>query len=221
MNIIQRAFQDLFPEKEFRYSSAIKYSRKFSDYNANVKMKGNNLEFCLSHLWKDVDEDIKMGLIQSLLLKLLKEKKQTKYLDYYNTFIKKLSDFSPVTESDPLLEESFNRVNENYFFSLIDRPNLCFGSFSRRTLGTYNYHTDTIKISLVLKDAPKKMMDYVMYHEILHKKIKFKQTDSGRALHHTKDFRKKEREFEGSQQIEKELENFVSKAGKKKLWGLF
>jgi hypothetical protein len=48
------------------------------------------------------------------------------------------------------------------------------------------------------------MMDYVMYHEMLHKKHKFSSKGS-RIMHHTKEFRSSESAFPNSEIIEKRL----------------
>ena len=48
-----------------------------------------------------------------------------------------------------------------------------------------------------------------MYHEILHKKYKFKNSGN-RSYHHTKEFRKREKEFEDPD-IESKLKQFLTK----------
>jgi hypothetical protein len=48
------------------------------------------------------------------------------------------------------------------------------------------------------------LLDYVVYHEMLHKKYKF-VNKNGRNYHHTGNFKKKEKEFENQQQVERRL----------------
>src|SRR3989338_7386894 len=118
MNIAEKAFLEIFPEK------------KFKDYNANVKYFRNNFQFNLSKKWKNVSEEIQSGLIQELLLKIFRLKKKTTNIDLYNLFMKNVHISVPKTKTDAILEESFNKVNEKYFFGLLERPNLVWGNFS-------------------------------------------------------------------------------------------
>lgn len=207
MNIGEKSFTELFPEKDLP-DIDIKFSRKFSSYNGNVRKRWNHIQLNLSEKWRNIDENITMGLIQNLFLKLYKEKRHTLNMDLYESFVKNLHHSVAKTKTDPLLEESFNRVNAKYFNGSVETTNLQWKSYSVSTLGTYNYHTDTISISEVFKEAPKIFLDYVMHHEILHKKIKFKHKN-GRSFHHTSTFRKNEREFENQKIVEKELRNFL------------
>ena len=75
-NIVEEAFQQLYPEKEIKYNISLKYSRKFKPYNANVKLYGNSLIFNLSKDWKKISKEIQIGLIQELMVKILKDKKR-------------------------------------------------------------------------------------------------------------------------------------------------
>jgi predicted metal-dependent hydrolase len=203
MNLIEESFKRLYPDKEFNYLAKIKYSGRFKSFNANIRLRLNNLTLNLSKDWKDIDKEIKIGLIQELLIKLFKTKKHTKNMDMYNSFIKGLHKYVPKTHSDPLLDSSFYRVNEKYFSGLLERPNLKFGKKTFTKLGSYEYASDTVTISKAL-EHDLELVDYVMYHELLHKKHQFK-SKNGRSYHHTKDFRKKEKEFPNANLLEKRL----------------
>jgi len=203
MNIIQESFKRLYPDRELDYEARIKYSNKFKPFNANIKLISNKITLNLSKKWKTIDREIKIGLIQELLIKLFKTKTHTPNMDMYNTFIKKLHRFVPKTYSDPILEASFNRINETHFSSLLEKPNLKFGQKTFSKLGSYEYASDTITISSAL-EHDFELIDYVMYHELLHKKHQF-NTKNGRNYHHTKLFRQKEKEFPNSNLMEKRL----------------
>jgi len=213
LDIIKEAYEGLKAEREFGYLSKIKHSRKFKAYNANVKLYGDKLTFNLSREWKGVDRDILIGLIQELMIKILskrdkiKKEMHTKNMDMYHIFIKKVHLTAPKTKIDRQLFDSFNRNNENYFFGTMEAPNLVFGINSLTLLGTYEYGTDTITISNALKDAPEEILDYVMYHEMLHKKFKFSHLN-GRSHHHTPEFKQKEKEYE-HKEIEEQISRFL------------
>ncbi len=216
MNLIKESFSRLFPKKEFLLKTKLKYSKAFSGYNANIKLYREQIEVRLSKQWYPINKEIQIGLIQSLLLKLFKEKKHTANMDFYNNFIKNIHIAIPKTESSPQLKRSFERINNYYFYNLIEIPNLKFTD-SINKLGSYNYGTDTITLSKYLQNAPQELLDYVMYHEMLHKKYKFKHKNN-RNYHHTKVFRQKEKEFKNSNQIEIELKKLVTKNKIKKIF---
>ncbi len=221
MGIVEEAFSRLFPGTDFLFSANISYSGKFKPYNANAKRAGTRLVFSLSREWKKVSDEIVIGLIQELLLKMLRKKAiATTNMELYNSFIKNLHLTAARTEDDEQLGEAFERVNARYFFSSVEKPNLKWGQGSRRKLASYDYHTDTITVSSLFKTAAEEIIDYLVYHELLHKKLKFHSSrGSGRSIHHGKRFRQMEKGFENSQQIEKQIERFVRSSGIKKLFG--
>lgn len=215
MNIQERALAELLPEKKEGRQITIKYSKAFKSFNANVKYNTFKIEFRLSQKWKDVDEEIVLGLLQSLLLKIYGLKGKTENIGLYQSFLKKLSNYSKQEKSDPILEQSFHRVNEKYFHGFMDIPNLEWGSASTRKLGSYEYTTNTIIVSTIFKNE-EELLDYVMYHELLHKKLKF-YDKNGRSFHHTHKFRQLEKNFENPE-IEKKLENFLKKHHLKRIF---
>jgi len=210
MNLIIEAFQSLYPGKTLDKEVSITYSGKFKSYNANVRITPYSLGFNLSKEWRKVDKYILIGLIQSLLNKIYKTKNKTVNIDLYNLFIKNLDKSIPKTKYDPILAQSFQRNNEKYFYGNLNMPNLRWGQESNSKLGSYDYHTDMITISSIFLTTPRELLDYVMYHEMLHKKIKYTQTGS-KSLHHSKEFKEKEKEFENSGQIERQLNILCSR----------
>jgi len=213
MNMIQEAFQNLYPDKQLNYSVSIKYSGKFKPYNANVQINKftKHLIFNLSRSWKQVSREIKIGLIQGLMIKIFKQKASTINIDLYDSFIKNLHISIPKTKSDPVLLYSFNKVNETYFFNSIEQPNLKWGSASASKLGSYEYQTDTITISSLFKETEQELLDYIVYHELLHKKHKFKTTNTGRNFHHRKKFKQDEKQFKNQAEIEQKLKKLCTK----------
>ncbi|MBN2422629.1 hypothetical protein JXB41_05350 [Candidatus Woesearchaeota archaeon] len=205
--LIDKSYQELY-NKECPYGTSLRYSKAFKGYNANVWYNKIELKFRLSFKWKDVSPEIKRGLIQSLLNRVFKTKINTIYIDMYNIFLKKVHLAIPKTTINPVLLESFNRVNEKYFQGMVLMPNLVLGNESISKLGSYDYGTDSITISKILVKE-QLLMDYVMYHEILHKKLKFKDKN-GRSYHHTREFKKREKQFEDPE-IEDKLKKFLKK----------
>lgn len=222
-NIAKEAFEQIWPGDTDKFEFSVKYSDHFEAYNANIRKANNIITICMSRKWYTIDSEIKKGLIQVLLVKILKRKASTKNMELYEKFIKNLHIGIPKVVIDPLLEISFDRVNDEYFYGLIDKPNLVWGVDSKTKLGSYNYHTDTIMMSKVFYSAytadakNRDLIDYVMYHEMLHKKHKFK-TKNGKSFHHTHEFRKREQEFKDAADVENRLKIFLRK--QKGLFGL-
>ncbi len=217
MKLAEQAFNELFPEKNLEeYEFEIKYTGRFKPYNANVRYRSNSLQFNLSRKWKNISKEIQIGLIQGLMLRVFKEKSNTINMDLYNNFMRSLHISVQKTNTDPILEKSFDEINEKYFFGLLEKPNLVWHNSIRR-LGSYEYGSDTISISRVLLDDSD-LMGYVMYHEMLHKKFKF-NSSNGRTCHHTREFKEMERKFKNSMEMEQRIKNIGRKG--KRLFGFF
>jgi len=207
---VEKAICRLFPDK-ISYSVQIKFSGKFSPYNANVRKTANKLTFSLSREWKNVGEEIGIGLIQDLLLRILRKKSMlTTNIELYNSFVKNLHLAAKKTEKDEKLLAIFNKVNETHFNNSLETPNLRWGLASRRRLATYDYHTDTITVSNVFKEAEEELIAYLLYHEMLHKKLKFNSSNA-RTLHHSREFKKLEKKFPNHEQAEKRLNDLIRK----------
>lgn len=209
-NLAEQAYSNLFPEKENPFEMEIVYTGRLKQYGGNVSLRGSYMEFKLSKKWRQISHEIQIGLIQELMLKILKAKKQSMYIDLYNNFVRNLHIAIPKTKNDPVLEASFNRINDRYFVGMVERPNLRWGQFSTRTFGTYDFKTDTITVSTVFKETDTKYLDYIMYHETLHKQRKFFKSGT-KTYYHDARFKRLESVFENGAQIEKELGIVVAK----------
>jgi predicted metal-dependent hydrolase len=96
------------------------------------------------------------------------------------------------------LLESFKRVNAEYFKSRIEQPELCWSpARARRTLGSYQERADRVIISQMFDQphVPPFVLDYLMYHELLHKFLGVGRRDSGKRLMHGQDFKRLEKRF--------------------------
>jgi hypothetical protein len=95
------------------------------------------------------------------------------------------------------LNEIFSRVNNDYFGGLMPKPALTWNrTLTARKFGHYQPSRDTIMISITMDDpaVPSLALDFVMYHELLHKKHG-SLTVNGRRLSHSQAFRAEERLF--------------------------
>lgn len=218
MNLAEKAFKELFSNKKNFRALKIDYSGKFKPYNANVKYSSFEMKFNLSKEWNEISDEIQIGLMQSLLLKVFKKKGRTINIDLYEKFVKNVSKYGQVEKTDDVLEASFDRNNKKYFYDFLEKPNLVWGRESFTRLGRYEYLTNTITISTILK-TDKDMLDFVMYHEMLHKKLNY-HSKNGRNYHHTAEFRRLEKQFE-THGMDQKLTSFLRKKRLKKAFRLF
>ncbi|MFH1408940.1 MAG: M48 family metallopeptidase [Nanoarchaeota archaeon] len=207
MHIDEEAFRLLYPKKTYDYEAVVSYSGRFSSYHANLQKRGRYLAFGLSNRWRGVDRDIQIGLLQSLLIKMFGKGEKTMHLGLYHCFLKNAHLAVPKTKDEPYLRSSFNRMNEQFFNGMLDPANLRWGK-GLTQLGAYEFATDTISISDEFKDAPLELLDYVMYHEMLHKKHKFKMTE-GKSFYHTPAFKRDEKNYPNHKEVEKRLKGYI------------
>ena len=217
MNIIHESYQRLFPEQEFPYQTYIEYNRRLADFNANIRLHQNTLSLHLNLQWKDIDEEIKIGLVQNLLLRVLKKKINTLNIDLYHNFIRNIPTLMPKTRNDAVLESSFQRINSQFFQNQVEQPNLQWGQDSFRKLASYNFHDDTITVSTVFTDSKPEILDFLMYHEMLHKSHKFSHRN-GRSSFHSPEFKEAEHAYPEHEHIEKEINAIIRQKRKGKGW---
>lgn len=95
------------------------------------------------------------------------------------------------------LESAFERVNCEYFGGAMSRPTIQWAkAASSRKLGSFDPIGDRVTISALLDRPaiPSFVVDFVLYHELLHRKhgVEWRR---GRAHVHTRLFREDERRF--------------------------
>ena len=208
MDLLQESFQRLFPEKTFSYTSKLEYNRRLSRFNANISLVRDTLLLRLNLEWKDIDDEIKIGLIQHLLLKIFKHKSHTTNIDLYTNFVRNIPLLTTSVTANPTLTASFKRVNALFFENTLSQPHLHWGKDSSRKLASYNFHNDTVRISTLFKESPNHILDYLMYHELLHKHFQFKHHNT-RSSYHTSEFKAAERLYPNQQAIEQEINLFL------------
>ena len=102
------------------------------------------------------------------------------------------------------LAASFDRVNAECFEGRLARPKLAWGeALTIRKFGHYDSIHDTVMLSASLDraDVPGFVVDFVMYHELLHRCLGVAYTNGRRSAHNPA-FKRREREFKLHQQAE-------------------
>jgi len=110
------------------------------------------------------------------------------------------------------LEDVFHRINGRYFDSKLEIPQLTWNkTITMRKFGHYQPDTDMVMISITLDthDVPGHVIDFVMYHELLHKDMGVKVV-SGQRRAHTPAFRSAEKQFENYEESSKYLDRLTA-----------
>lgn len=113
------------------------------------------------------------------------------------------------------LDEIFRRVNRAYFGGTMPKPKLEWNRMlTERKFGHYRQPGDTVMLSVSLDDerVPLHTVDFVMYHELLHKKHGSLLV-GGRQIVHTAAFRAEERLFAQYEDAQRHLDALAQNGG--------
>ncbi|MEP7272227.1 MAG: SprT-like domain-containing protein, partial [Acidobacteriota bacterium] len=112
------------------------------------------------------------------------------------------------------LEQLFERLNRRYFDNELLKPALSWSQRrTRRILGHHDRTHDAIVISRTLDNAemPQFIIEYVLYHEMLHIKHPGRVISGRRIFHHAA-FRADERRFQFYDEALAFLERFAERS---------
>lgn len=110
------------------------------------------------------------------------------------------------------LDELFEKVNREYFASSLVKPRLIWSQIQTyRKFGHYEPARDRVMIALTLDNTtiPEYVVEFVLYHELLHK-FHGATWVNGRRIVHTPEFRRDERKFKLYKEAEGWLKNLAS-----------
>jgi predicted metal-dependent hydrolase len=203
------AFQQLKPRTPVPEMSAEFFP--FAGLNHTVRLREEKLLIRVSDLFVDAPDQVIHSLALILLGKLYRRKIEPTHARTYRAFALS-SDIQerarqsrrergrlPVQRTGRCrdLDSSFDRLNAQYFDGELNRPVLSWSAKpSRHTLGRYDATRHAIFISRYLDSfqVPEYVLDYVLFHEMLHVKHQSRVEDC-RLLVHTREFRSSERRF--------------------------
>jgi hypothetical protein len=177
----------------------------------------------ISDILKDAPAEFHEALAQILLKKLFRRRVPAKALEIYQAFLKQAAIHEKSLEIRRArgrkivttargeiydLDEIFLFLNQIYFQSSLPKPVLTWSARETfRTLGHHDSAHKTVSISKSLdnKRVPRFVVEYVVYHEMLH--IKHPTVHhNGRRYNHTPAFRRDEENFAYFEEAEKWIE---------------
>ncbi len=205
--------------------------------NNRIRLRDDLIHVKLSDLLRDAPLEFHQALAEILLRKLYQKKIPAEVSNIYNNFVKQPDVREKSIESRKTrgrkvlkgtqgeyydLDEIFNLLNQIYFRHTIPETTLTWSANSTyRILGHHDSTHETIAISKSLDDirVPRFVVEYVVYHEMLHIKHPTR-FENGRRYSHTPAFRRDEKDFaffyEAEEWIEKNANNLKKTVRKNK-----
>lgn len=206
----QRIFRELKPRTEL---PAIRVQfRPFTNLSSRIRLREGRIIVGISDLLREAPEPVIEALLWILLSKLYRRAIPNEYQQRYREFVNQeefreglgtlrqtrgRKQIAPPAGACFDLEEVFETVNARHFGGRVSRPQLGWSRQRARTLlGHYDPHHHMIVLSSLLDHprVPRLVVDFVMYHEMLHIQIPVTHRGSRRSVH-PPEFRAAERQF--------------------------
>lgn len=224
-----RAFEKAkpLPEIEVRFYPYI-------GINHTIRLRGGKIYVRIAELCRELPLAGQKALAYILVAKLLRKKVPPQAREIYSNLIKteeireqarankKTRGRKIITSAKGEvydLDEIFDDINEIYFRDAISKPVLSWSSGATyRILGHHDSTHETIIISKSLDDrkVPRYVVEYVVFHEMLHI-FHPVEIRNGRRIVHSPQFKRNERTFQYFEQAENWIEKNVRHLKKKAL----
>lgn len=222
----EKAFQNLKKNGETPEIEVSFYP--YIGINHTIRVRNGKVFVRLAEVCRDMPLDIQKALAIILVSKLLRKKISPIILETYRGFIKNQELREKVLENKRTkgrknittakgeiydLEEIFTHLNQIYFDGKIKKPTLSWSARKTyRILGHHDAAHETIVVSRSLDDkkSPKYVVEFIVFHEMLHI-FHPTQHRNGRRYNHTPQFRRDERKFAFFDEAESWIERNVKR----------
>ena len=199
--------------------------------NHTIRLRNGEIFVRIAELCSDMPMFSHRGLAYILVGKLLRKKIVSGADEMYEAYAKSEFILKKAAESRRKrgrkvvtttkgtvydLDEIFSTVNEQYFRNAISKPTLTWSpKKTYRILGHHDatHNQITISQSLDSHETPQFIVEYVMFHEMLHIAHPAKHVN-GRRYHHTPIFRRDEKKFAHYEEAERWIERNVRRLKK-------
>jgi len=180
---------------------------RYSNINNTIRLREGVLLVRLSDLLEGAPENVLRAIVHILFAKIYRKPIDAKRNTLYRRYIarpemsaaaQKVRSIRGHKQLDPPqgvfydLDEIFDDINERHFYSLMAKPRLAWSrERSRRLLGHFDPAHNAIVISRVFdqRRIPLYVVEYLMYHEMLHLRHPVRAGRSGRRIVHPPAFR--------------------------------
>jgi len=210
IEIFHRAYRELrpravMPEIHVRFFP-------FASVNNTVRLREGKLYFRISDLLEAAPENVLHAIAHILIAKIYRKDIEPHHAARYRKYVgsQAISEKAHLVRQmrgrkrieDPAgnvfdLNEIFEDLNLRFFYGLMARPTMSWSqSSARNMLGHYDPAHNAIVISRVFDHprVPRFVVEYIVYHEMLHLKHPVKLRGSRRCVH-PKQFQEEEKLF--------------------------
>ena len=209
--IYTRVFRDLKPRTPVPRIDV--EFRRFANANSFIRMSGDHIGVRMTDALESAPAPVIEALAYILLSKLFRQRIPTEYNHRYRRYLNRKDVRHQVQQlrqergrkliTSPQgdaydLDSIFEELNFRYFFGLMAKPTIGWSlRVSRMTLGHYDPSHNAIVISKLLDRpaVPRLLVEYVMFHEMLHMRYPVDHSGSRRCVH-TREFTEAEKQFE-------------------------
>ena len=220
---IFRAIKPRTPIPEVRI-----FFRKYANANSRIKLQDGWLTVHLSDLLEGAPAQVQEALASILICKLFRRVPDGNHFARYRRYLNRpevrrtLHSIKQERGRKQILDargqvydlcQLFDELNFEYFHGLMARPQLGWSvRSSRTTLGHYDpaHHVIVLTRLLDTVDAPKLIVSYIMYHEMLHLRFPTQHTRMRRCVH-TREFKSAEKSFANFKEAQTELKRFLDR----------
>jgi predicted metal-dependent hydrolase len=184
----------------------------FVGLNHTIRIRNQRVFVRISDIFRDAPQSVYRALAHILVGKLFRRRPKAEYETLYHQYIHQpqimqASDLARQQRGRKQLngavgkaydlEKIFAHLNRRYFDNALSSPALSWSTRrTKRILGHHDAVHNAIIISRSLdqESVPSHVVEYVMYHEMLHIKHK-PRIANGRRMLHTSAFRSDEKQF--------------------------
>ncbi len=223
---IETIFSEVFSRVSKREEKLNLKFYPFAGLSHTIRIRNQQVYVRISDLLTEAPDAVYFALAHILIRKLLRLRPNGEAEAIYRQFsqlpeLREASDQARQARGRKILTGSsgknynlvpmFFRLNEEYFDLTLARPVLSWSTRrTKRILGHYDASHDCIVISRSLDsvNVPAYVVEFVLYHEMLHIKHQTRIVNGRRRIH-TAAFRADEREFAFYTEAEKWIENFA------------
>jgi hypothetical protein len=200
----------------------------FAGLNHTIRIRRQRVYVRVSDILRDAPQPVCRALAFILVSKLFNKKAMAEHERLYRQYayqpqVLRASDLARQKRGRKVLtgavgraynlDKIFARLNRRYFGNELPKPALSWSARrTKRILGHHDYVHDAIVISRSLDNAntPEFLVEYVLYHEMLHMKHR-PRVINGRRVYHTAAFRADERRYDRFEDAMVELERTASR----------
>jgi SprT-like family len=202
---------------------------KYANANSRVRLEAGRLRVDISDLLEPAPAPIQEALATILISKLFRRVPDPRDMACYRSYLNRADvmrslqsvkqargrkAFREAQGQTYHLERIFEEVNAQYFDSRMDAPKLGWSMRpSRSTLGHYDplHHIIVLSSFLDSARAPRLIVQFVMFHEMLHLRHPVRHQGARRCVH-TAEFKQAEKQFVEYAEANAALRTFVESA---------